>query len=221
MRTLLLLTCIATILPTSSFARVRRMYTDTKLPTQQLVEKQSFENVAAADTTLLASAIDGPTSASAVTVTSFDAQPDVPRNLVITPGGSTGDLAACTIVVTGTNIQNDVITENFAFLADASSAVTGSKAFNTVTSVLFPANCEEDTFGTTWDIGTGDKLGVKYCMDAAGHILFSTLNGSKEGTAPTMAVNASAVESNTAVFDGSLNGTNDFELFFFQNFACL
>jgi hypothetical protein len=124
------------------------------------------------------------------------------------------------IVVAGTNYNGQSISENFTFAADASTAQTGSKAFKTISSVTFPANCESGSFAATWSIGYGEKIGIKHCLDQAGHIVFSTLNGAKEGTAPTMAVNATAVESNTADYNGTMNGSNDFELFYFQNFRC-
>lgn len=194
---------------------------DQKLASQKSIEQQTFTNPLVADADKLAATHAGATSAAAVTVTSFLAQPDMPRNLEILPGGTTGDVEACTIVVTGTDYYGHTITENFAFLANASTATVGSKAFKTVSSVLFPANCESGSFGATWDIGTGSKLGLKHCMANAGDFLFSLLNGSKEATAPTMAVSSSAVSGNTATFNGSLDGVNDFVLYFFQNFACI
>ena len=42
--------------------------------------------------------------------------PPYPRNLVITPGGTTADVAACSITVAGTNIADEAISEDFAFL---------------------------------------------------------------------------------------------------------
>lgn len=217
----LVLALLATLAPSQSHAFIKRMSTDTKLPTQQMIEKQTFTNPAAAGTTQVLSAHAGATSAAVATVTSFVAQPDVPRNLVITPGGTTDDIESCVIVVAGTNYNGTAITENFTFAANDTGAQTGSKAFKTVTSVTFPANCESGGFAATWSVGYGEKLGMKYCMASAGHILFSTLNGAKEATAPTMAASATAIESNTADFNGTMNGSNDFELFFIQNFRCL
>lgn len=220
MKTLFFITFLLTFFSVESFAVPQRLNRDIKLPSQQMVEKQTVTNPAAAGTTQVLSANAGATSAAVATVTSFVAQPDVPRNLVITPGGTTGDVESCVIVVAGTNINGQSISENFTFAADASTAQTGSKAFKTISSVTFPANCESGGFAATWSIGYGEKIGLNHCMDSAGHILFSTLNGAKEGTAPTMAVSASSVESNTADYNGSMNGTNDFELFYFQNFRC-
>jgi hypothetical protein len=205
---------------TANSAPVRRLYQDVKLPTQQVMEKFTIENPAAAGTTEVLSGSDGPSSASATSVSTFVAQPDVPRNLVITPGGTTADVAACTITVTGTNYFGTAITEDFTFLDNASSATTGSKAFKTVSSVAWAASCEDSPFGATWSIGYGEKLGLNRCMTYAGHFVFSTVAGAYESTRATVAANATGVESNTADFNGTMNGSNDFEAFFIQNFRC-
>lgn len=221
MRKLILLSliCITTAFQAEA-SNYKRYFQDAKFPTQKMVEKQTFTDPAAAGTTDVLNAFAGNTSSAAVTRTTFVAQPDVPRNLVITPGTSTVDVASCTIVVNGTNIFDQTISENFVFANDASSATTGSKAFKTVTSVVFPANCEDGAFAATWSVGYGEKLGLQRCLDNAGDFFFSLLNGSKEATAPTMAVNASAVESNTADFNGTMNGSSDFILYFMQNYRC-
>lgn len=216
---LILLTIAA--LPLSAYAANQRLFRDLKLPTQQMVEKQTITNPAAAGTTDVLSANAGNTSAAAASVSSFVAQPDVPRNLVMTPGTSTVDVAACTVTVTGTDYNGQALSEGFVFVNDQSSAVTGTLAFKTVSQVSFPANCEDGSFAATWSIGYGEKLGIKKCMDAVGHFVFSTLNGSKEATAPTIAIGSGAsVAGTTADFNGTMNGSNDFELFFFQNFVC-
>jgi hypothetical protein len=194
---------------------------DAKFPTQQMVEKQTFTDpLASNSSTIKLSGYAGPTSAAAVTLSSFSSQPDMPRNLSITPGGTTGDVEACVITVNGTNAFGASISENFTFVADAIGKQTGNKAFKTVTSVVWPANCESGGFAATWSIGTEPKLGIQRCMANAGDFFFSTLAGAKEATAPTLAVNASAVESNTVQFNGTLNGANDFVLYYMQNYGC-
>lgn len=209
------------LIPTVSQAAPQRLFRDLKLPTQKMVEKQTITNPAAAGSNQVLSASAGNTSAAAATVSSFAAQPDVPRNLVITPGTSTVDVAACNIVVSGTNYHGVSMSESFAFANNQSGAVTGNLAFKTVTSVLFPANCEDGSFATTWSVGYGEKLGVSHCMDNAGDIFFSLLNGAKEATAPTMAVGATtSVAGVTADFNGTMNGANDFVLYYMQNYVC-
>lgn len=199
-------------------APYQRLFQDAKLPSQKIPEYQLIENPAAAGTADVLSGNAGNTGSGSASATTFVAQPDVPRNLVITPGSTTADVAECTVTVSGTNFHGDSITEDFAFAENASSATTGAKAFASVSSVSFPAGCEDSPYGATWSVGYGEKLGLKRCLSQAGHILFSTLNGAKEGTAPTIVADADEIEKNTADFNGAMNGSNDFELFFFQNF---
>ena len=198
---------------------VKRVFRDMKILTQQMVEKQTITNpvVAAADDVLADHA--GNIAAGAVTVTTFVAQPDVTRNFSITPTGTTADVAACTVVVIGTDFHGEVITENFAFSANASTATVGAKAFKSVTSVTFPAACEDTPFGATWDMGFGEKLGLKRCLDQAGHVVMTTVSGAFESTRATVAKDAANIEGNTADFNGTMDGAADFEIFFFQNFA--
>lgn len=199
---------------------IKRQFQDMKFPTQKAIESQSFNNILAASTTYVLLSSAGPTSAATTVVSTFNAQPDVARNLVVTPGATTGDVEACVVTVSGLNYGSSAMSETFTFLANASTAQVGNKAFKTVSSVSFPANCESGGFAATWNIGLGEKIGLKRCMDNAGDILFSLLNGAKEATAPTMAVSATAMESNTADFNGTMNGANDFVLYFFQNYGC-
>jgi hypothetical protein len=216
----LLVSLVAVLISQTAFAvPVQIGRQDIKFPTQQMVEKQTFTNPAVADTVAVGSALAGPTSAAQTTATTGLTSPDVPRNVVITVGGVGADQEACTMRVVGTNYFGNSMTEEFYIPAHKSGSVTGVLAFKTVTSVVWDANCEDGAFGATWYIGIGEKLGLKRCVDSAGHFLFSTLNGAKEATAPTLAVGTS-VQGNTSDFNGTMNGANDFELFFFQNFTC-
>ncbi len=198
----------------------QRLARDIKLPTQKVLEYQAITNPVAAETNDVATAIAGATSAAAITVTAGLSNPDVPRNLVITPGTSTVDVGTCTITANGTNILGATISEDFAFAGNASSATTGSKAFKTVTSLAFAASCEDGNFAATWSVGVGEKIGLKRCLDAAGHLAFSTIDGALEATRGTMAISATAVESNTIDFNGTMDGASDFEVFFYQNYRC-
>lgn len=147
---------------------------------------------------------DKATSASeTTTATTFLAQPPYPRNLQITPGGTTAGVPAGNVVVTGTNINGDVITENFAFLANATAATVGAKAFKTVTSILFPI---QDEAGATYSVGFGDKIGLPLKL-AYNAVLGATLNGVRETTFPTVTYSSSVYESNTVDLNSNLAGT--------------
>lgn len=196
-------------------------YRDLKPASQVMLERQDFGTPVAASATQLSNGVAGPTSAAAASITSFSAQPDVPRNIVITPGGTTLDVESCVITVSGTNFFGRSITETFTFAADASTAQTGSKAFKTVTSVAFPASCESGTFAATWSVGVGEKIGMKRCMAIAGDWAWSSVGGAYETTRATVVADADEVEKNTADFNGTMDGSARFLGTFVQNFACL
>lgn len=141
---------------------------------------------------------------SPLTVTTAITNPAVCRNVTATAGGTNTDIKAIQVVVTGTNHNDEVISETLpAFTVDTAGTVVGSKAFKTVTSILIPAH---DGTGATTAIGTGSKLGLP---DKLGYntIAAAYLAGTKEGTAPTVAVSSSAVESNTVSLNSALAGT--------------
>lgn len=213
--TLFLLTTI------EAFAYVRPLRVDLKPATQVMIQKQAHGALAAAGSNQVLSAHAGNTSSAAVTVTSFVAQPDVPRNLVITAGTSTPDVNDdCQIVVTGTNYRNATITETFETYEDQAEAMTGTKAFKTVTSVVFPASCEDGLFAATWSIGYGEKIGLSRCIDYAGNWVFSTAGGSYESTRATVVADADEIEKNTADFNGTMNSSNLFFSYFIENYRC-
>lgn len=173
---------------------------------------QTFTDAAAADADLILN--DQATSDSVTTtVTTFLAQPDFARNIVITPGGTTADVPAGDITVTGTNIRGETITETFTLTANQSSASTGSKAFKTVTSVVFPV---QDGAAATYDVGTGVKLGLDRKMPAAA-VLDAYADGVRETTAATVAYSTSAVEGNTVSTNTAPDGSVDFIFAFITN----
>lgn len=146
------------------------------------------------------------TSASVVTtVTSFTAQPDVARILSVTPGGTTADVPAGDVTITGTNIRDEVITDVVTFAANASTKGVTLKAFKTVTSVVFPI---QDGGSATYGIGVEDALGLDRCM-TSDELILTTFNGAFESTRATVVYNASDVSKNTIDVNGTLNGAKD------------
>lgn len=219
MRSLTFLTTLAAMLllaSTAEAAPVKRLFQDVKLPTQAMMEHYTWTAPAAASATLLKSG-QAATNGSTTTVTSFSAQPDFPRNIVLTTGGTTANIGAGTAVVSGTNIFGASISENFTITSAQNGATTGAKAFASVTSVVFPAATGT---GATFSVGTGTKLGLNRCTANAGVYDWSVFNGAFESTRGTLASSASAVESNTFIPNGSMDGTKDAEIYYVQNFAC-
>ncbi len=209
------------IFSTVAFARPQVLRTDIKPASQVMLEKQTITTPILASANRVKTTYAGPTSAAALVLSSFTAQPDVPRNITITPTGTTTDVESCVITVAGTNYFDASITDTITFAANASTVGATTKAFKTVSSVSWPADCESGAFAATWTIGVGDVLGMKRCMDAAGHVAFATFNGAYEGTRPTCLADATHVESNTCDINGTLDGAKDVELYFIQNWRCI
>lgn len=201
-------------------AAIRPYYQDVHFPTQKMIEYQAITAPAVADTTGILNANTGPTSAAAKTLTTGWTNPDVPRNIVITPGTSTAQVqAGCRIRVTGTDIFDASLTEDFLFTAAQSSASTGSYAFKTITQIDWTANCENGSFSCTWSFGQGSKLGLKRCMALKSDFMYAALNGTYEGTRPTIVANTTQVSANTIQLSSSLNSV-DVQAYFIQNFGC-
>lgn len=85
--------------------------------------------------------------------------PDVPRVLTITTGGTTADIAAGDVVITGTNIEGKTIVENFVMADNLNGTVTGTKAFKEITRIVFPA---ADNTGATIAVGTSNRIGINH-----------------------------------------------------------
>ncbi len=163
-----------------------------------------FQVAAALATVASATGIHAAITCSATlttTVTTAITNPSVPRNITATAGGTAIDIKAVQVTITGTNYADKVITETLpVFTVDTAGTVTGNKAFKTVTSISIPAM---DGAGATVAIGFGEKLGLPYML--AHDTVFATyLDNVKEGTAPTVAVSATAIESNTIDLNSSL-----------------
>lgn len=146
--------------------------------------------------------VAGGQTAVADTVTTEITDPSVPRNITATAGGTSGDIGAIQVIITGTNYQDEEITETLpVFTVNTPGTVAGSKAFKTVTSIEIPAH---DGTGATTAIGFGEKLGLPFKL-AHNTVLAAFLDNTLEGTAPTVAVSSSALESNTVDLNSALD----------------
>jgi hypothetical protein len=144
-------------------------------------------------TATLEGGVDGTT-----TVTTAITNPDIPRNLIVKPGGTAADVKASSeIVITGTNVEGKTITETFTTVENDVTALVGSKAFKTVTSIVIPG---QDGTGATFSVGIGNKLGIGLRNLSSMPIKIYTK--AADGTeaiedASASALSSSAVESNT------------------------
>lgn len=145
------------------------------------------------------------------TITNGITNPDVPRNLTITTGGTAADIAAGSVVITGTNIEGKVIAESFAMSDNLSGSVTGNLAFKTVSSVVFPA---ADGTGATISVGVGSKLGLNHRLVPNKATILVIQDDAIDGSAPVLQATPSAstthgqtLELNTVTPATAPNGT--------------
>lgn len=137
-------------------------------------------------------------------VTTGITQPDVPRSITATAGGTAGDIKAIAVTINGTDAYGVAISEVLpAFTVDTAGTVEGSKAFKTVTSITIPAH---DGTGATTAIGRGSKLGLPE-LSARKQVEAAYLAGVREATPPTVANSASAISGNTVQLASPLAGT--------------
>lgn len=207
---------LLTLVTTIANAYVVPTYRDIKPASQQMIEKQVVAIPVVANTTRL-KALTATSATLTTTISTFLAQPDVPRNITVTTGGTTSDCKAANVTVSGTNFYGAAITDTLAISDNQAGSTSGVKAFKTVTSVSIPA---QDGAGCTYSVGVGDVLGLKSCMDVAGHVIQTVFNGVYEGTRATCVADADEVEKNTCDINGTLDGAKNVEFFYMQNFRC-
>ena len=137
-------------------------------------------------------------AADATTHTTMLAQPDYARKLTLVAS----DTGTEEVVITGTNIRDEVITETIALNGTAS--VETLKAFKTVTSVAIPVLASNATV----DVGVSDALGLSRCMSEAA-VLDTFVDGVRETTAATVTSHATDVSKNTVNPNTALNAARD------------
>lgn len=148
-------------------------------------------------------------SGGATTVTTAFTNPDFPRTIGITPGGTTTDVKAGAYVITGTDVYGATISDTITFADNASTQLLTTKAFKTVTQVVIPV---QDGNAATFSLDSGAKLGL---YDPIQHIILSkaaALGGTIESTLPTLTAStapgtAATVSTSTASLNSALNGT--------------
>jgi len=136
-------------------------------------------------------------TSEAQVITEDITNPAVPRNLIVkgNASGITGD-----VVIEGTNIAGEAISETIAL--NGATAVEGNKAFATVTEINLPVEVHAGT--DTVSVGFGNKLGMPFKL-AHNTVLAAYLDNTIEGTAPTVTLSTTAVESNTIKLNSALN----------------
>ena len=181
---------------------------------------ETRKEVSAADADAVLAATNG--AFAAQTITTGITNPDVPRALSVTPGGTTGDIQPGDIVITGTNVEGKRITESFHVLDSSSTVINGTKAFKTVTSVAITAM---DGTGATFSVGTRDALGVNHRLfpnNTTVKVYSYTDPGEPGGmpdnltlqAAPTVVADNEEVENNLVTPATAPDGTTSYSIFY-------
>lgn len=198
-----------------------RFFQDGKFPGQKLLEIYVWSAPTVATSTYMTSATAQPSPTPSViaplVITTFIQQPDVARNVTLTPGGTTAHVGPGTAVISGTNIYGDALSENLTVTSGSASALTGQHAFQTVSSVSIPTAIGA---AVTWSVGVGSALGVTRCTKDAADYAWSSFGGAYETTRGTFASDPADVSLNTFNPHGTMNGATAVKLFYVQNYGC-
>jgi hypothetical protein len=126
------------------------------------------------------------------------------RNVTVTQTATDAEDTNGTIVIVGTDLAGNAITETLT--PNDGATVAGAKCFATITSIT----------GVDWvtaggkdkvTLGFGDLIGLPDKLTDTAQVLCASLNNVKQATAPAVAVSATALESNTVNLDSALDGT--------------
>lgn len=136
--------------------------------------------------------------------------PDVPRNITVKVTATDAADTMGTVVVVGTNMNGEALTETIT--PSAGSTVAGTKAFKTVTSVT----------GAGWvtgggadkiEVGFGAKVGLPDKLPS-NTVLAAILDGTREGTAPTVTASSSDLSLNTVDFSTAWSSSKAAEVYY-------
>lgn len=119
---------------------------------------------------------------------SFLAQPDVPRNIIVTMNNT----ATCALKITGTDISDAVITENLTWAAETGIKAS-TKAFKTVTRI----DATSSVTTVQGKIGTGNLLGLNEKLGTYDQVCDTYVNGVIESTAAAVTKNSTVLSLNT------------------------
>lgn len=168
-------------------------------------EDWSATQAAAASTTGVHAA--AACAVTAQTVTTSITNPPCARNISATTSGTAADVAAVQVIIYGTDINGDYLTETLPVFTvnTADETKAGSKAFASVTSYYVPAM---DGTGCSVSIGWGDKLGLRNKLSRKTLVYKGTfLADTVESTEPTLAISSTVLASNTLDLNSALDGT--------------
>jgi len=142
-------------------------------------------------------------TASTQLITTFAHQPDVPRLLVIS-GNQASEVHD--VVITGTDFAGAILAQTLTI--NETTPVPGTKAFASVTSILFPVKTNP---GDTVTVGVIDKIGFPIAVPYS-YLFFDGLYaGAHDAGTGTF---AATVAGSYYAPAGALNGTAKVDLYF-------
>jgi len=139
--------------------------------------------------------------AAAQTITTSITNPPCARNITITCTHGAGSNMSGDVVITGTNILGETISETIAEGADGT--IQGTVAFKTVTSIAVPVKTNTND---TVAIGYGDILGVPFYLNYTDQLIQCSFNETIESTRATVTADTDEMEKNTIDLSSDLNG---------------
>lgn len=181
------------------------------------LRKQTFTNLAAADTDAIKTAIA--TVASTVTYSGADLNGVIgggsispPRNITVTTAGGTPADAPATATITGTAIDGSAQTEVIN-VGQTATTVAGAKAFATVTSIALSA---ADGTDATLAFGTGNVIGLDSKIDDVGGVagIVKEVANATVVTNGVFVLPATSGPFGTYAPNSAPNGTNDYAILY-------
>lgn len=141
-----------------------------------------------------------------------------PRNiLVVTGAGGTPTQGYTAVVLTGTDIDDNAITETISGLAAGAGTYQGAKAFKTLTSAAWSGGTGA---GATQSLGFGNKFGLPAKPKERGgkpHVISEKVDGATPGTAATLVAKATGAPYGTYAPNDAPNGSRDYTITFEQD----
>jgi len=167
---------------------------------------EHFQDVLVASATSIRSNED--LSAATPLTFTLDAQPDVPRRLVLT-FDSHAQIMAFTIVITGVNAKGVVVTQT---ITEASGwSIVTNEAFAVITNIIMTTRTGTGA-GDTIDIGVNDVVGLGNSLIAAADV-FKVKKNNAHFTVASYTVEAvyDTVDLSTG---GAITGGDDFTIWY-------
>lgn len=170
---------------------------------QAWAQKWTQPDAPAAATVLAATVL----TTAVQTISTAITNPDFARVLSITGAMAGGSLTG-NVVITGTDIRGDTISNTIAL--NNNGTVAGTKAFRTISSIQLPVKV---TTNDTVSVGITDLLGLEmipaYAVAISGHH-----NGTLEGTLPTITAGAT-IDLCSADFNSACAADHDQAVVFY------